>query len=468
VSPPAPSKIIAVHINFRGRAAQRGRVPAVPSYFQKPVSSIGRSGDPIVRPRGTQLLGVEGEIALIVGSRARHVTPEQGAAHVGWFAPANDVSLADMRWADRGSNLMAKGQDGYTPLGPPVAAATLDPHALVITTRVNGETVQKDSSENLIFDFGFLIADLSRFVTLEPGDVILTGTPAGAPVVEPGDEVEVSLGGAGSVVNRIVESPEPLGFFGAQPRLTPEARAQALGLAGHRAITLSDAARDALAGVATATLTYVLARHGISNAVIAGVRPTRPGTRLLGYAFTLRNVPLREDVRDAGPDPNAQRRAVESIGPQDVLVIDARGERGAGTIGDIMATRVMTRGAAGVVTDGGLRDSAAVAALGLPVYRLLDHPAALGRIHFPLETNVPIGCGGALVMPGDVIVGDDDGVVVVPAALAEQVAAEALAQESREAWALERVQAGESIADVYPLPPQRREEYEAWQTGRGE
>ena len=202
--------------------------------------------------------------------------------------------------------------------------------------------------------------------------------------------------------------------------------------------------------------------------MIAGVRPTRPGTRLLGYAFTLRYVPLREDVRDAGPNPNAQRQAVESVGPEDVLVVDARGERGAGTIGDIMATRVMARGAAGVVTDGGLRDSAAVTALELPVYRQVDHPGALGRIHFPLEVNVPIGCGGALVMPGDVIVGDDDGVVVLPAALAEEVAAEALVQESRETWALERVRAGESLPDVYPLPAERREDYEAWAKERGE
>ncbi|HLW95493.1 MAG TPA: fumarylacetoacetate hydrolase family protein [Solirubrobacteraceae bacterium] len=462
MSPPAPSKIIAVHINFRGRAAQRGRLPAVPSYFQKPVSSIGRSGDSIVRPQGTEMLGVEGEIAVIVGSRARNITPEQGAGHVGWFAPANDVSLADMRWADRGSNLMAKGQDGYTPLGTPVEAATLQGRPLTIRTRVNGEIVQEDSSDNLIFDFGFLIADLSRFVTLEPGDVILTGTPAGAPVVQPGDEVEVELDGAGSVISHIAESPEPLGAFGAQPRLTVAARAQALGLAEHRSIELSADAREALRRVATATLTYVLARHGISNPVIAGVRPTRPGTRLLGYAFTLRYVPLREDIRDAGPKPNAQRQAVDSVRADDVLVIDARGERGAGTIGDIMATRVMTRGGAGVVTDGGLRDSATVAGLELPVYRCVDHPAALGGVHFPLESNTPIACGGALVMPGDVIVGDDDGVVVLPAALAEEVAAEALAQESREAWALERIHAGESLEDVYPLPPGRAAEYETW------
>ena len=123
---PSPTKIIAVHVNFRSRAQQRGQSPQVPSYFMKPVSSLGRSGDPVVRPRGTQLLGIEGEIAAIIGRRARHVAPEDGLAHVGWFAPANDVGLFDMRWADRGSNLFSKGQDGFTPIGPTVAADLVD------------------------------------------------------------------------------------------------------------------------------------------------------------------------------------------------------------------------------------------------------------------------------------------------------------------------------------------------------
>lgn len=465
MSPPAPSKIIGVHINFASRAQQRGRFPEVPSYFQKPPSSLGRSGDEIVRPRGTELLGVEGEIAIIIGTRAHHLTPEQGAAHIGWFAPANDVGLSDMRWADRGSNLFAKGQDGFTPLGEPRAAAEIDPAALTIRTRVNGTVVQEDSSENLIFDFGLLVADLSRFITLEPGDVILTGTPAGAPLVQPGDEVEVELEGVGTLRNRIVESAEPLGAFGAQPKVTPEALAMALGSSEGRAGTLSEAARTALRSVSTATLTVALARRGIGNAVIEGVRPTRPGTRLLGFAFTLRYVPLREDVRDASSGLPAHKLAVETIGPEEVLVIDARRQTGSGTIGDILAARALARGAAGIVTDGGLRDASAVARLAIPAYYQVSHPAVLGRIHHPLECNVPIGCGGALVMPGDVIVGDDDGVVVLPAALAEGVAADAAEQEAQEAWALERVNAGESVRGVYPLSQERRAEYEAW---RGE
>ena len=462
---PRPTKIIAVHVNYRSRAEQRGWVPDVPSYFLKPVSSVAASGDAVARPRGTELLAIEGEIAAIVGRRARHVAPEHGAEHIGWFAPANDVGLYDMRWADRGSNLLSKGQDRFTPIGAPVPADRVDPERLTLGTRVNGELIQEDSSANMIFPFGLLVADLSRFLTLEPGDVILTGTPAGSGLVEPGDEVEVELEleGLSTLRTPIVESEEPIAAFGAQPRIAPATRAAAMGVNGHRAAVLSEAAKDALRRVSTATLSVQVARRGISNPFIAGLQTTRPDLRLLGYAYTLRYVPLREDVRDAdGAELNAQKRAIEAIGPEEVLVIDARGEPGAGTIGDILAARALARGATGIVTDGGLRDSGTIGGLEIPTYYRAAHPAVLGRLHFPLESNVPVACGGALVMPGDVIVGDADGVLVLPAALAEEIAHDALAQETREAWALERVQAGESVRGVYPLSEERRGEFEAW------
>jgi regulator of RNase E activity RraA len=197
--------------------------------------------------------------------------------------------------------------------------------------------------------------------------------------------------------------------------------------------------------------------------VLGGLVPTRPDLRLFGYAYTLRYLPLREDVRDADrAELNAQKLAVESIGQDEVLVIDARRDPGAGTIGDILGARALARGAAGIVTDGGLRDSAAVAGLELPVYYQSKHAGPLGTIHYPVDTNIPIACGGALVVPGDVIVGDTDGVLVVPAGLAEEVAFDALEQENREAWALERVRAGESIRGLYPLSEARRSEYQAW------
>ncbi len=147
-------------------------------------------------------------------------------------------------------------------------------------------------------------------------------------------------------------------------------------------------------------------------------------------------------------------------------MIEARQETGAGTIGDIMAARVLSRGATGIVTDGCLRDSPSFAGLDIPTYHQAVHAAVLGVVHYPLATNVPVACAGVLVFPGDVIVGDAEGVLVIPAALAEDVAAEALEQEQREAFALERVKDGESIRGLYPLSEERRPDYEAWKKER--
>jgi 5-oxopent-3-ene-1,2,5-tricarboxylate decarboxylase/2-hydroxyhepta-2,4-diene-1,7-dioate isomerase len=469
VDSPSPSKVIAVHINYRARAEQRGRVPDVPSYFLKPPSSVSTGDAPIVLPQGTELLVPEGEIAVVVGTRAHHVAPEDGLRHVGAYAAANDVGLHDLRWADRGSNLFSKGQDGFTPLGPLAPAAGVDPASLVLRTRVNGEVVQEDTGANLLFDFGLLIADLSRFITLEPGDVILTGTPAGGVQIGVGDVVEVELVGLSKTTNTVVAAGAPIAAHGAQPRVTPATRAHALGIPEPRPVTLSAEAEAALLSVSTATLTVQLRKHGIRDSFVRGLRSTRPDLRLLGYARTLRYVPLREDVRDADTAAlNAQKRAVESVGPGDVLVMDARQDAGAGTIGDILAARAMVRGAAGIVTDGGLRDSEAVAGLDLPTYFQAPHAAVLGLIHYPLETDVPIACGGALVIPGDVIVGDGDGVLVLPAALAEEIALASVEQERREAWALERVLDGESIRGVYPLSPARQADYDVWCAARQE
>ena len=455
-------KVVAVHLNYRSRAEQRGRVPGEPSYFLKPPSSLS-DGGPVVRPQGAELLAYEGEIALIIGARTRDATREQAAAAIGWYAPANDFGVHDFRWADRGSNVLAKGQDGYTPIGPAAAAADVDVTALRLRTRVNGEVVQEAGTEELIFSFAQLVADLARFMTLEPGDVILTGTPAGAGVVAPGDVVEVELEGAGAVTSTVVEAERPLAQYGAMPRATPAARAFATGVNAPRPVTLSQQALEALRQVSTATLTVQLAKRGVANTFLAGLRPTRPELRMVGYAHTLRYVALREDIRDArkgGED--AQKLAVETVSPGDVLVIEARGEAGAGTIGDILAARVLARGGAGIVTDGGVRDSPGVAELDIPTYLKAPNAASLWLRHVPLDVDAPITCAGTLVMPGDVVVGDAEGVVILPAVFAEEIAHDAVEQEQREAWALERVLDGESIRGVYPIADQRRAEYERW------
>ena len=462
-----PTKVVAVHLNYRSRAEQRGRFPSEPSYFLKPPSSIS-AGGPVERPRGAELLAYEGEIAVIVGARVRAASVADAQAAIGWYAPANDFGVHDFRWADRGSNVLSKGHDGYTPMGPAVSADDVDPATLRLRTRVNREVVQDAATDELLFGFAELIADLSRFMTLERGDVILTGTPAGTGVVTPGDVVEVELFGLGSSVrSTVVEAERELAAHGAMPRATAAARAFATGVNTPRPVTLSTDADAALRRVSTATLTVQLAKRGVANTFLGGLRPTRPDLRMVGYAHTLRYAALREDVRDARKgSEDAQKLAVETVSPGDVLIMEARGELGAGTIGDILAARVLARGGAGIVTDGGVRDTPGVADLAIPTYFQTPNAASLWLRHIPLDVDVPITCAGTLVMPGDVIVGDAEGVVVLPAALAEEIAHDAVEQEEREAWALERVQAGESIRGIYPIADERRAEYERWHATR--
>ncbi|GII84272.1 hypothetical protein Ssi03_22620 [Sphaerisporangium siamense] len=462
----APQKIIAVHLNYRSRAAERGRTPAVPSYFLKPPSSLSWSGRPVVRPAGCELLAFEGEIAIVIGKRAHRVSPAHALEHVAGYTAANDFGVYDFKHADLGSNLRAKGQDGFTPVGPEILRDA-DPDRLRLRTYVNGELVQDASTEELLFGFDLLVADLSRFMTLEPGDLILAGTPAGSTVVRPGDVVEVELEGAGRLRNQVVADERDVPGYGVQAKVTEETRAAAYGSAGApSAGVLDEETAAALRSVSTATLSSQLRKRGIDHHFIEGVRPARPDLRMVGVARTLRYVPLREDVFAAiGGGMNAQKRTVEEIRPGEVLVIEARGDHGAGTLGDILALRALRRGAAGVVTDGGLRDSPSFANLDMPAYYAVPHAAVLGRKHVPLESQVPVACGGVLVMPGDVLVGDAEGVVVIPPRLVAEVARDAAAQEDEERFIYEQVNEGASVDGLYPMNKTWRETYETQRRG---
>lgn len=230
---------------------------------------------------------------------------------------------------------------------------------------------------------------------------------------------------------------------------------------------LTDKLRADLATVSTATLTSLLQRRGIRNTFLSGLRPLRQGQTMVGRARTLRYLPLREDLQSTyGGVNNAQRRAVEGIEPGDVLIVDARGVPDAGTIGDIFATRVHRLGGVGIITDGSLRDTPGVAQVPIPVYYGSSHAATLARAHVPYSTDDAIACAGVFVEPGDVIVGDDEGAVVVPAALIEEITADAVAQELAEEWGLERVRAGDDSRDVFPIAKSRRAEFEAWKAER--
>lgn len=460
-----PGKVIALHMNFPSRIAQRGRKPPHPSFFVKPSSSVAASGDVIERPAGTELLAYEGEVALIIGTRVRRVTPAEGWAAVSGITAANDWGLYDLRTVDKGSNLRNKGGDGYTPLGPMVIpAAAIDPAALRVRTWVNGELKQDDTTDDLTFPFGVLVADLSQLITLEPGDVILTGTPAGSSVAVPGDVVEVevdapSAPGApstGRLVTRVVQGTVPFADFGAQPAVDDLQRIEAWGDAETAGITppapvLTEELKALLDGVAVATLSAELRKLGYPHSTIDGVHPLTPGTRMVGTARTLRFVAHRPDLFEKhGGGYNAQKRAFDSLQAGEVLVIEARGDATAGTVGDVLAIRARTLGAAGIVTDGAARDSVAVAEVGIPTFVQAAHPSVLGRRHVPWEVDATVTCGGAAVQPGDVVVGDDDGVVVIPPALVDQVVRRAAEQERQDAWVVARVAEGNKVDGLFP------------------
>ena len=236
-----PSKIVAVHLNYPSRIEEyAARTPDAPSYFLKPPSSLSAHRRDVARPAGTAYLNYEGEIALVIGRPCRRVSLDEALDYVGGYTVANDFGLHDFRHADRGSMLRVKGQDGYCPIGPTaVRADAVEPGNLVLRTYVNGQLAQEGSSAELLFSFAYLVADIARLITLEPGDVVLTGTPANSRPVEPGDVVEVEVEGIGRLSNAIVE--EPVDWLGlkALPEDSPQTR--------HVALAISEA--DAERGV---------------------------------------------------------------------------------------------------------------------------------------------------------------------------------------------------------------------------
>lgn len=215
-----------------------------------------------------------------------------------------------------------------------------------------------------------------------------------------------------------------------------------------------------LTSVSTATISYQLFKLGFRNTFMSGIEALRPDLRLCGRAVTLRYIPMRDDLgTDMDDNQNAQRRLVETIDEGEVLVIDAREETGAATIGNILATRLQVRGAAGIVSDGCFRDYPAIRRMGFPTYARGKHAAPNTSLLFPVDSNRPIGCGGVAVLPGDVIVGDAEGVIVIPYHVVERVAEAAHEQELIEEFIIKKVQGGSPIIGVYPPDEQTRAEF---------
>ncbi|HET8979792.1 MAG TPA: fumarylacetoacetate hydrolase family protein [Solirubrobacteraceae bacterium] len=226
LSPVTPGKIIATHLTYRSRAVEyrMAQLPSTPSYFMKPPSSLSAHGAPVVRPAGCRFLNYEGEVAVVIGRRCRGVSIADALDYVAGYTVANDWGVHDFRHADRGSMLRVKGQDGFCPLGPAlVDAADVDPENLTLRTYVNGEQVQEGhTGTDLMFPFAYQIADVARLITLEPGDVLLTGTPANSRPVSPGDVVAVEVDGIGRLENHVVQSEEEMEPVGEQPMVSAQ------------------------------------------------------------------------------------------------------------------------------------------------------------------------------------------------------------------------------------------------------
>ena len=227
--PCEPSKILCIHLNYESRRTEF-RVPPIetPTYFQKPTTALNSHRGSLVRPQGTKYLNYEGEVAVIIGKPMRNVGRDEVWEYIVGFAPGNDVGSQDFRDTDVGSMLRVKGMDGFCPIGPGVVSG-VDIRQATLRTYLNDTVVQEGALSEMIFPIDYILADLCRYITLLPGDVIMSGTPRNSRPMNVGDLVEVEVSGLGRLSNRVVEAPAPPYQVGHQPTDTDAVRRVALG-----------------------------------------------------------------------------------------------------------------------------------------------------------------------------------------------------------------------------------------------
>jgi 5-oxopent-3-ene-1,2,5-tricarboxylate decarboxylase/2-hydroxyhepta-2,4-diene-1,7-dioate isomerase len=230
LSPVLPSKIVCVHLNYSSRVEEmQTKLPPAPTYFHKPVSALNAHEGAVVRPAGCKWLNYEGEIAIVIGRTARNISPDQAGDYIRGYTIGNDYGLHDFRDTDSGSMLRVKGADTLCPLGPGLVEGW-DFRGKQIRTIVNGEVRQDGNTDEMRWDMHYLVADIARTITLQPGDVLMSGTPAISRTVYPGDVVEVEVEGLGTLRNHIVEGPTPIRTdVGAQPTESEEVLSTAKG-----------------------------------------------------------------------------------------------------------------------------------------------------------------------------------------------------------------------------------------------
>jgi len=228
--PTEPSKIIAVHLNYASRTEEfMTKLPSAPTYFQKPVTALNTHRGDVVRPEGCKWLNFEGEIVIVIGRTCRNVSPDEASEYIAGYSIGNDYGLHDFRDTDAGSMLRVKGSDTLAPVGPGLVT-DWDFRGKQLRTIVNGEVKQDDNTDNMEWDMNYLVADIARTITLSPGDILFSGTPAFSRPVQPGDVVEVEVEGLGKLTNRIVTGPTPIRTdVGAQPTQSEEVMSTAMG-----------------------------------------------------------------------------------------------------------------------------------------------------------------------------------------------------------------------------------------------
>jgi 5-oxopent-3-ene-1,2,5-tricarboxylate decarboxylase/2-hydroxyhepta-2,4-diene-1,7-dioate isomerase len=228
--PSEPTKIIAVHLNYASRTREfMTKLPKAPTYFHKPITALNSHRGAVVRPRGCRWLNYEGEIVVVIGRSCRNIAPDEAAEYIAGYTIGNDFGLHDFRDTDAGSMLRVKGSDTLAPVGPGLIPGW-DFRGKMLRTLVNGEVRQEGSTDEMEWDMHYLVADIARTITLVPGDLLFTGTPANSRPVEPGDVVEVEVEGLGRLTNHVVEGPTPIRTdVGAQPSSSEEVVSTALG-----------------------------------------------------------------------------------------------------------------------------------------------------------------------------------------------------------------------------------------------
>ena len=230
LAPSEPTKIIAVHLNYDSRTQEfMTKLPPAPTYFHKPITALNTHKGAVVRPAGCKWLNYEGEIVIIIGKTCRNISPEEAGEYIAGYSVGNDYGLHDFRDTDAGSMLRVKGSDTLAPVGPGLVT-DWDFRNKMIRTYVNGEVKQEDNTDNMEWDMHYLVADIARSITLLPGDMLFSGTPANSRPVFPGDVVEVEVEGLGRLTNTVVDGPISIrSDVGAQPTESEEVISTALG-----------------------------------------------------------------------------------------------------------------------------------------------------------------------------------------------------------------------------------------------